>query len=100
MSSSKVTYSYANGSANTIRPTSVTYPDGRVQTYNYGTAGGMNDRLSRVESLGFDGTGNLVQPSYLGMGTPVRTSYNEPNVRWDLATGSSPNPYAGLDRFG
>lgn len=100
MSSPKVTYRYANGSANTIRPESVTYPDGRVLTYAYGSSGGMNDKLSRVKSLGFDGTSNLVQPSYLGLGTQVRTSYSEPDVRWDLITGSSPNPYAGLDRFG
>jgi len=104
MSSPKVTYSYANGSANTIRPTSVTYPDNtggtRMLTYDYGTAGGMNDKLSRVESLGFGGTSNLVQPSYLGLGTQVRTDYTQPQVRWDLATGSSSNPYAGLDRFG
>jgi len=104
MSSPKVTYSYANGSANTIRPTSVTYPDNtggtRVLTYDYGTSGGMNDKLSRVENLGFGGTSNLVQPSYLGLGTQVRTDFTQPQVRWDLATGSSPNPYAGLDRFG
>ena len=33
-----VQYGYANGSANTIRPTSVTYPNGRVLNYNYGTS--------------------------------------------------------------
>jgi len=100
MSSPKVTYSYADGSANTLRPTSVTYPDGRVLTYDYGTSGGMNDKLSRVESPGFGGTSNLVQPSYVGLGTQVRTNYTQPQVRWDLATGSGANPYAGLDRFG
>ena len=35
----KVQYAYANGSDNTIRPTTLTYPDGRVLTYDYGTAG-------------------------------------------------------------
>ena len=45
-------------------------------------------------------TVNLVQPTHLGLGTQVRTTMSEPDVRWDLATGSSPNPYAGLDRFG
>jgi hypothetical protein len=33
----KVQYGYASGSANTIRPTAITYPDGRVITYDYGT---------------------------------------------------------------
>lgn len=32
--------------------------------------------------------------------TPVRVEYGEPQVRWDLITGSGNNPYAGLDRFG
>ena len=46
-----VQYAYANGSANTIRPTSLTYPNGRVLNYNYGTSGAMNDNLSRIASL-------------------------------------------------
>ena len=47
----KVQYGYANGSANTIRPTTLTYPNGRVLNYNYGTASGINDSLSRIGSL-------------------------------------------------
>ena len=51
--SPKVQYTYAAGgsSSNQIRPLTIVYPDGRVTTYNYGTAGGMNDKLNRVESL-------------------------------------------------
>lgn len=33
--------SYANGSANTDRPTRIAYPSGRSLTYDYGTSGGI-----------------------------------------------------------
>lgn len=65
-STPKVQYGYANGSTNTIRPTTVTYPNGRVITYNYGTTGGVGDQLSRVVSIiDQDGT-HLADYSYLG----------------------------------
>jgi RHS repeat-associated protein len=41
-----------------------------------------------------------VEYTYLGVGTLVRADYEEPDVRWDLITGSGSNPYAGLDQFG
>ncbi len=44
----KVQYGYASGSANTIRPTTMTYPNGRVLTYGYGSSGGNNDAAGRV----------------------------------------------------
>ena len=47
----KVQYSYANGSANTIRMTGMTYPNNRGLTYSYGTANAMNDACSRIESV-------------------------------------------------
>ena len=46
-----VQYGYADGSANTIRPTTLTYPNGRVLYYGYGTGGGINDAISRIGSL-------------------------------------------------
>src|SRR5206468_9783399 len=49
--SPKVQYAYADGSANHVRRTSITYPDGRVTTLDYGTAGATYDLLSRVTSL-------------------------------------------------
>jgi len=51
--SPKVQYTYATGgsSSNQIRPLTIIYPDGRIVTYNYGTASAMNDKLNRVESL-------------------------------------------------
>ena len=32
----KVQYGYANGTGNTIRPTGLTYPDGRALNFDYG----------------------------------------------------------------
>jgi hypothetical protein len=49
--SPKVQYSFADGSANTTRPTGLTYPSGRVVNYRYGSSGGANDRLSRIADL-------------------------------------------------
>jgi YD repeat-containing protein len=72
----KVQYGYASGSANTIRPTAITYPDGREITYDYGTAGGMNDALSRVAAIVDDDVSSthLADYSYLGLG-PSRTNF-------------------------
>ncbi|HUG91370.1 MAG TPA: hypothetical protein VML55_11080, partial [Planctomycetaceae bacterium] len=50
-STPKVQYGYANGSDNHVRPTSITYPNGRVIEFGFGTAGGMNDAASRVEAI-------------------------------------------------
>jgi len=48
MTTPKVQYAYADGSANTIRPTSITYPDGRVITFDYGAGGGNDDNAGRI----------------------------------------------------
>jgi RHS repeat-associated protein len=119
----KVQYGYASGSANTIRPTSITHPDGRVITYSYGTAYSMNDVLSRIASIVDDDAGSthLADYSYLGVGpvggllpsvsspfTPgtVEVDYTEPDIRYTLvgtAGGNDPDTgdiYCGLDRFG
>ncbi len=51
MTTPYVQYGYASGSGNTVRPTEVTYPDGREIALDYGSAGSMADALSRVGSL-------------------------------------------------
>ena len=97
----KVQYAYADGSSNTIRMTKMTYPNGRELNYNYGTSGSTDDALSRVASLiDNDGTTHLVDYSYLGRNTFVKTDYPEPDLRYDLAMGAGDDPYDGLDRFG
>jgi RHS repeat-associated protein len=100
----KVQYVYADGSANTIRPTGVTYPNLRNLAYDY-AAGTPDDKLSRIGSLTFDnvttGSTTVAGYSYLGLGTPVIAQYANPAIlQYNLATGSVPNLYAGLDRFG
>jgi len=82
---------------------SVIYPDNtggnRKATYGYGSANGVGDKLSRVGSLAFGG-GTVVDYTYYGLGTAVKTDYSAAGINWDLITGSGSDPYAGLDRFG
>ncbi len=99
-----VQYAYANGSTNTIRPTTLTYPNGRAITTSYGTSGGINDSASRVDGL-VDGTTTLVNYAYLGVRQFVQTTYPQPNIQYTLLGSSSGNSpagdiYWGLDLFG
>ncbi len=96
--SPKVEYAYeGGGSINTIRPTSMTYPDGTVLTYQYDNT--EADKLSRVRTLDWDGT-DVCRYSYLGMNTFVVSDYLQPQVKLDYALGSGSNRYDGFDRFG
>ena len=103
--SPKVQYAYANGADNHIRPTSLTYPDGRSIDYDYGTAGGTDDAASRVQTLK-EGAVALAEYSYLGQQSVVEVDYTEPDLRYtlvDLAGSDDPDTgdiYSGLDRFG
>ena len=97
--------------ANGYRPTTLQYPtsgtnSSRVLTDSYGTSGGMNDEIGRLNAI-IDGTGTasnvttgdtLDTLGYLGTGTIVSETYNQPNIGYDLTgtTDSTPN----LDRFG
>ena len=94
MSTPYVAYSYADGSANTLRPTKVTYPNGREVDYAYGAADSPDDLLSRVFEIKQDSS-VLARYDYLGATNIVRCDYAEPQVRWDLSpTG---NTFTGLD---
>ena len=102
-----VQYGYANGSANTIRPTTMTYPNGRVLNFNYGTASGTNDALSRIGSLiDNDGVTHLADYSYLGMAGIIQQNEPQPGLTYTLigiAGGNDPvtgDIYQGLDLFG
>ncbi|MEJ7594318.1 MAG: hypothetical protein WKF77_22505 [Planctomycetaceae bacterium] len=107
-SSPKVQYAYASGSANTIRPTTVTYPNGRVVTYGYDSSNSMADALSRVAAVidNDGGATHLAYYSYLGQQSFVETDYTQPDVKYTLvgtAGGDDPDTgdiYRGLDRFG
>jgi RHS repeat-associated protein len=100
-------YAYADGSANTIRPTTMTYPNGRLLNYSYGSVGGMADALSRVASLiDNDGATHLADYSYLGQDSIVEVSEPQPTLLYTLVGtvgGNDPDTgdiYRGLDRFG
>jgi len=104
----KVQYGYANGSANTIRPTTTTYPNGRVITYDYGSGNSIPDAASRIASIVDDDmpSTHLADYSYLGLGTFVEVDYTEPEIKWTMvgtAGGNDPDTgdiYRGFDRFG
>jgi RHS repeat-associated protein len=104
-STPSVDYGFANGSENAIRPTNLTYPNGRVITYDYNTAGSISDSLSRADAIK-DGSTALAQYSYLGRSTFVITDYTEPSIEWtiaDLSGTIDPDTgdiYSGFDRFG
>jgi RHS repeat-associated protein len=99
-------YAYADGSANTIRSASMTYPDGRVINHDYGSAGSMADAASRVAGLLHNGVTHLADYSYLGLGTIVEVDETQPDLRFTLvgtAGGNDPDTgdiYRGVDRFG
>ncbi|MGH7137445.1 MAG: hypothetical protein ACREHD_17005, partial [Pirellulales bacterium] len=95
-----VQYQYVDGSSNTIRPTALIYPNGRVLYYDYGNAGGMDDPLSRIASLiDNDGATHLADYTRLGANTFVEQSSPEPQIAWSLINGTGIDPYTGLDQF-
>ena len=95
-----VNYGYANGTANTTRRTSMTYPNGRVLNIDYAT-GTEDDTLSRVTDLAIVGDSTVtVQYQYYGLNSFATVTYPMPssvNVQSLLASGST---YSGLDQFG
>jgi RHS repeat-associated protein len=102
----KVQYAYSftnTGTMNHSRPTTLTYPNGRVLTHNY--ASGINNDVSRLSSI-TDGSITLESYDYLGSSTVVRRGHAQPGV--DLTSiklsgepnGDAGDQYTGLDRFG
>jgi RHS repeat-associated protein len=80
----------------------MTYPDGRVLEYDYGSGGSAADKLSRIAALNIDdgaGADPVAQYTYLGAGSVVTAHHPEPDYTWNLATGSGATRYAGLDTF-
>jgi RHS repeat-associated protein len=96
-------WSLMSGGANHSRMISITYPNGKVLTYNY--ASGLNDSISRLTSLS-DSSGTLESYSYLGLDVVVKRSHPQPTI--DLtyikqtgeSNGDAGDQYTGLDRFG
>ena len=85
----------------------MTYPNGDVVTYSYGTTGSLNDTISRLDALVENGQ-TLESYQYLGLSTVVVRE--QPQVGMELtylqqSGDSSTNTdggdqYVGLDRFG
>ncbi len=104
----KVRYDYASGSANTIRPTTLTYPNGRMLTFSYGTSGGISDHASRVASLSMTTSPRRTWSTSTTSagGTFIVADGTEPSVKWtlvDLSGSNDPDTgdiYSGRDRFG
>ncbi len=101
--SPSVQYAYDSGASgsNEIRQNALIYPDGtKTIAYSFGTSGGMNDLLNRVDTIQdtSGGTVNLASYAYLGLGTVVRIIYPQPGVWLDLWGGAS-GVFAGLDLF-
>jgi RHS repeat-associated protein len=93
-------YTLMSGGQNNSRLTSITYPNGKVLSYNYAT--GVDSTISRLSSLS-DNSGTLETLSYLGLGTVVKRAHPQPNVDQTFiggGTGDGGDQYTGLDRFG
>lgn len=104
-SSPRVQYAYSEmaGGANHSRLTSMTYPNGKVLTFNYGS--GLDSSISRLTSLS-DTTGTLESFDYLGLSKVVRRGHSQPGIDQTAinltgeSNGDAGDKYTGLDRFG
>jgi RHS repeat-associated protein len=98
-------YTELSGGQNNSRRTSLTYPNGRVLSYNYGS--GLDSSISRLTSVS-DTSGTLESYKYLGLDTAVEWDHPQDNVNLTyIQQGNDPNAihdggdkYVGLDRFG
>ena len=93
----KVGYTYDS----LARPATVVYPASRTVRYDYGATGGMDDRLSRIESItnGAD-TETYAVYTYLGADTIIQSDRPEVTGGLMLTYGDSSDDYSGFDRFG
>ena len=96
-------YAHTDGADGTLRPTSLTYPNGRTLAYGYGAAGSADQAANRVAALTWDGT-VVEEIDRLGSGAAAELRLPQPDVRrlWKLG-GIDPDTgdaYGGRDRFG
>lgn len=108
LSTPSVQTGYADGSSNTVRPATLTYPNGRVLTYDYGVSTSIANQASRIASLidSDPASTHLADYSYLGLSRVVGQDSPQADLEFTLIgpTGSNDpdtgDIYAGLDRFG
>jgi hypothetical protein len=84
-----VRFGYANGSANTVRPTSLTYPNGRQLTYDYGSSTTIDNAASRISAIQ-DGSDTLAAYSYLGLNSVVQIDSPQADLRYTLVSPVGP----------
>ena len=103
--SPSVYYEYDDGAvggvAKYVRLADVLYPNGREVDYGYGTAGAIDDIMSRLATIDDNSTGPddaLVRYGYLGAGKIVEEDYESADVELTYLDGSG--NVTGLDRFG
>ena len=103
----KVGYAHANGTDNTTRLQTTTYPSGRVIGRGYGAADSTDDWLSRLATVSdVSNSFDVAGYTYIGADTTVESNYPQPAVKLTyLKQGSEPDGaagdrYNGLDRFG
>jgi RHS repeat-associated protein len=98
----KVAYAYEAGTVNTVRLETMTYPNGRVLTYDYGVANSIDDLRDRVLALE-DGLHALAVYTRFGLDRTVVVQYPQPDLSMTyIGTpgGDGGDQYVGLDRFG
>ncbi|WP_166442703.1 RHS repeat domain-containing protein [Phragmitibacter flavus] len=105
VSTPRVQYQCTSATDNIQRRTSITYPNGRQLDYEYGSSGGIDDVLNRVQSVHDDDLTVLAEYQHVGLGLPSITTLPQPGIeqRWKKLAGD-PNgdggdPYTGYDRF-
>jgi len=87
---------YANGSANTVRRTGMTYPSGKIIYYTYGFWVETNDRLSRVDLLtGNDEIDAFESYTYVGLNRIAQVYSTEANIKLTYIQLDSSNPRVG-----
>jgi len=103
----RVGYTYLNGSANTTRRTSLTYPSGAAINISYGETGGIDDRLDRMAQTQIAGeSAALATFAWMGVGRFLRLGMPQPQLELtyikaaDAPVGDSGDIYSGYDRFG
>ena len=95
--SPKVQYTYADGSANTIRPTGITYPDGTT-TIATDYSSSQASALSRPDRISGSG-GVIASWQYLGLGAVVGRKFDSA-LGVESTLGTAAAGYPGIDRFG
>jgi hypothetical protein len=90
---------------NHSRVLSVIYPNGKVLSYGYGPAGGLDDRISRLDAV-LEGANTLEALLFLGLDTVVQRTHPISGVDETFIklasdpVGDAGDQYTGLDRFG